>query len=175
MLADLLRKFRGTRRAGVRDVAPGATHPHRVAASLLPARRSECRSASDRRFEADQLLRRRGQAKDVGSTAKLGRRDGRRSLILAPCPFMEADMSRLCLASFPPIPVTVVLALALGGCVEPPPAYSSYAAPQASNAGAPPAMPECREMHLTVMIGNQPQDAVGTACRQPDGTWRIRG
>ena len=84
-------------------------------------------------------------------------------------------MSRPHFANLPPISAAAFLALWLAGCVEPQPAaYYSYATPQASSAAAPPAVPECREMHLSVMIGNEPQDAVGTACRQPDGTWRIR-
>ncbi len=31
----------------------------------------------------------------------------------------------------------------------------------------------CREYRQTVIIGGQEQDAYGTACRQPDGTWEI--
>ena len=31
----------------------------------------------------------------------------------------------------------------------------------------------CREFQQTVTVGNQTQQAYGTACRQPDGTWRI--
>lgn len=31
----------------------------------------------------------------------------------------------------------------------------------------------CREFHQTVSIDGQTEDAYGTACRQPDGTWRI--
>ena len=31
----------------------------------------------------------------------------------------------------------------------------------------------CREYVQTVSVGGQPQQAYGTACRQPDGTWRI--
>jgi surface antigen len=31
----------------------------------------------------------------------------------------------------------------------------------------------CREFHQTVTIGGKTQDAYGTACRQPDGTWHI--
>lgn len=88
-------------------------------------------------------------------------------------------MSRSCLASRPPLAAIAIVAAAVGGCVERPPPYYSYSTmPSAAAAGAPsapPAAPECREMHLQVTIGNQPQDAVGTACRQPDGTWRIRG
>jgi len=31
----------------------------------------------------------------------------------------------------------------------------------------------CREYHQTVWIAGQEQQAYGTACRQPDGTWKI--
>ena len=31
----------------------------------------------------------------------------------------------------------------------------------------------CREYQQTVTVGNQTQDAYGTACRQSDGTWKI--
>lgn len=31
----------------------------------------------------------------------------------------------------------------------------------------------CREFTQTVMIGGRNESATGTACRQPDGTWRI--
>ncbi len=31
----------------------------------------------------------------------------------------------------------------------------------------------CREFQQTVTIGGQPQSAFGTACRQPDGSWKI--
>ena len=31
----------------------------------------------------------------------------------------------------------------------------------------------CREFQQTVTIGGQTQQAYGTACRQPDGTWQI--
>jgi hypothetical protein len=89
---------------------------------------------------------------------------------------MEAAMSRPRLASLPPVAAVAILTLSIGGCVEPPPSYySSYATAPAAVPPAAPAVPECREVHLTVTIGNQPQDAVSTACRQPDGTWRIRG
>ena len=32
----------------------------------------------------------------------------------------------------------------------------------------------CREYRQTVMIGGKEQDAYGTACRQPDGSWLIQ-
>lgn len=44
-----------------------------------------------------------------------------------------------------------------------PPPAAAYAAPQG----------ECREYTSTTTIAGQPQNMVGTACRQPDGTWRI--
>ncbi|MBK8173894.1 MAG: hypothetical protein IPK66_00900 [Rhodospirillales bacterium] len=31
----------------------------------------------------------------------------------------------------------------------------------------------CREYQQTVTIGGQPQKSYGTACRQPDGSWKI--
>ena len=31
----------------------------------------------------------------------------------------------------------------------------------------------CREYLQTVVIGGQQQQAYGTACRQPDGSWKI--
>ena len=31
----------------------------------------------------------------------------------------------------------------------------------------------CREFQQSITVGGQTQDAFGTACRQPDGTWKI--
>ena len=31
----------------------------------------------------------------------------------------------------------------------------------------------CREFHHTIYVGGEPEDAYGTACRQPDGSWKI--
>ncbi|MBL4863976.1 MAG: hypothetical protein JKY63_03645 [Rhodobiaceae bacterium] len=31
----------------------------------------------------------------------------------------------------------------------------------------------CREYQQTVYIGGEPQQAYGTACRQPDGQWQV--
>jgi surface antigen len=31
----------------------------------------------------------------------------------------------------------------------------------------------CREFQQTITVGGQTQDAFGTACRQPDGSWKI--
>ena len=63
----------------------------------------------------------------------------------------------------------------------PPPAPVYYApapdyAPPPAMAYAPPATApqgECREYQSTTTIAGQPESVVGTACRQPDGTWRI--
>jgi len=33
----------------------------------------------------------------------------------------------------------------------------------------------CREFTQTVNVGGEVQEAYGTACRQPDGTWKITG
>jgi surface antigen len=33
--------------------------------------------------------------------------------------------------------------------------------------------PNCREFTVQVMVGGQPQQAVGQACQQPDGSWQI--
>jgi surface antigen len=33
----------------------------------------------------------------------------------------------------------------------------------------------CREFQQTVVIGGKTQQAYGTACRQPDGTWKVIG
>ncbi len=48
-----------------------------------------------------------------------------------------------------------------------PPPAAAYAPPAAAPQG------ECREYESTMTIAGQPQSVVGTACRQPDGTWRI--
>jgi surface antigen len=32
----------------------------------------------------------------------------------------------------------------------------------------------CREYQQTVTIGDEPETAYGTACRMPDGTWKIK-
>ena len=32
----------------------------------------------------------------------------------------------------------------------------------------------CRQYNQTIVIGGEPQQAYGTACRQPDGTWQIQ-
>ena len=51
-----------------------------------------------------------------------------------------------------------------------PPAY--YAPPQVASPALTPAA-ECREYSTTETIAGAQQQVFGTACRQPDGTWRI--
>lgn len=46
------------------------------------------------------------------------------------------------------------------GSVTPGPAYSNYGS-------------ECRQYSHTVYIGGRPETVYGTACRQPDGSWRV--
>ncbi len=31
----------------------------------------------------------------------------------------------------------------------------------------------CREFHQTIVVGGKTEEAYGTACRQPDGSWKI--
>ncbi|HXQ49893.1 MAG TPA: hypothetical protein VN802_02260 [Stellaceae bacterium] len=42
------------------------------------------------------------------------------------------------------------------------------AAPQASAASQ-----TCREFQQTITVGGQPQEAHGTTCQQPDGSWKV--
>lgn len=62
---------------------------------------------------------------------------------------------------YPPAPVYYAPAP-----TYPPPA-AAYAPP------LPAPQSECREYQSTTTIAGQPQNMVGTACRQPDGSWRI--
>ncbi len=66
--------------------------------------------------------------------------------------------------AYPPPPAPVYYAPAPS--YAPPPA-TAYAPPAAAPQG------DCREYQSTTTIAGQPQNVVGTACRQPDGTWRI--
>jgi len=52
----------------------------------------------------------------------------------------------------------------------PPPVY--YAPAPAPAAAVAPAA-ECRDFSTTNVIDGRPQEVHGTACRQPDGSWRI--
>jgi hypothetical protein len=59
----------------------------------------------------------------------------------------------------------------------PPVVYAPVAAaPVAAPVAAPPpayANADCHQYSTTQNIGGTPQQVVGTACRQPDGSWRI--
>jgi hypothetical protein len=56
----------------------------------------------------------------------------------------------------------------------PPPAvYAPPPPPAAVSAPAPTAGQYCREYQSTTVIDGRPQPMYGTACLQPDGTWRI--
>jgi surface antigen len=81
--------------------------------------------------------------------------------------------------------IIVILGLAMvAGCVAGPDTVGRYD-PQLYNAEGQvvaavppppppaPAEPPCREVARDVTIGGQMQHAIGTACRQPDGTWRF--
>jgi hypothetical protein len=67
--------------------------------------------------------------------------------------------------AYPPPPAVVYPAPPPVAYPAPPAAYST--APQGA---APPA---CREYQNSVTIGGQRRDSFGTACLQPDGSWRI--
>ncbi len=59
----------------------------------------------------------------------------------------------------------------------PPAAYATQPPPLQATPASPPYTDSsgryCREYQSTVMVGGQPQQSYGTACRQPDGTWRV--
>jgi hypothetical protein len=71
---------------------------------------------------------------------------------------------------YPPAPVYYV----------PPPPPPVYYAPAPAAAVVPPApapaaatAADCRPYNSTTVIDGTPQQVTGTACRQPDGSWRI--
>ncbi len=58
----------------------------------------------------------------------------------------------------------------------PPPVYYTPAPVPAPAAYAPApaaATQNCRQYQTTIQVNGQPQQSYGTACQQPDGTWRI--
>jgi surface antigen len=52
-------------------------------------------------------------------------------------------------------------------------AYGNVVAAVPPPQPAPATGPECREVERTIIIGGQAERGYGTACRQPDGTWRF--
>jgi hypothetical protein len=64
----------------------------------------------------------------------------------------------------------------LAGCVsQAPPSGTDPAPGQTQTAqGAPQGgLQNCRDFTVPVTVGGQKQQAVGQACRQPDGSWRV--
>jgi hypothetical protein len=62
--------------------------------------------------------------------------------------------------------------LACGGCVV----HEVPVAPPVSQAAPPapaPTAQNCREFQKTVIVGGKQQQAYGTTCQQPDGSWQI--
>ncbi len=58
----------------------------------------------------------------------------------------------------------------------PAPAYGTLQpipTPSSQSSDAPAAGQTCREYQTTVTVDGQTQPSYGTACLQPDGTWRI--
>jgi hypothetical protein len=74
---------------------------------------------------------------------------------------------------YAPVAVAGIVALGVAGCAEQPgPVAVPPVAPLVSTV-APIGGEECREYQGTAQIGESQQPIYGTACRQPDGTWRI--
>lgn len=59
--------------------------------------------------------------------------------------------------------------------------YSTWENPDTGHAGSftptrtyqRPTGQYCREYQQTIRVGGEVQESYGTACREPDGTWRI--
>lgn len=62
-----------------------------------------------------------------------------------------------------------LVALACGGCVYTPPPTPILAPASAQSETQ---QQNCREFQKTVTIGGKPQQAYGTMCQQPDGSWK---
>jgi surface antigen len=56
----------------------------------------------------------------------------------------------------------------------PAPGVYGSSAPMTPTYRTAPAASECREFTQNVMIGSHVEQAYGTACRQPDGSWRLQ-
>jgi hypothetical protein len=74
-------------------------------------------------------------------------------------------------------PLALFAAAGLAGCVGYVPARPVAAVPVATAAPIQqqPVDAGCREFRQTAVVGGQAQEMIGTACPQPDGTWRIIG
>jgi len=64
----------------------------------------------------------------------------------------------------PPPPPVVYVPVPRGPAIAAQPASPVYQTPQGQY---------CREYQGTLNIGGQPQPSYGTACLQPDGTWKL--
>ncbi len=53
------------------------------------------------------------------------------------------------------------------------PDTGNYGTMTATRGGYAPDGAYCREFQQTVTVGNRTQEAYGTACRQPDGSWKM--
>jgi hypothetical protein len=69
--------------------------------------------------------------------------------------------------------LTFLVVLLCSACVvqPPPPRYAPVAVAQP--ASPQPAQQTCREFDTSIMIDGQEQQAHGTACLQPDGSWKV--
>ena len=67
------------------------------------------------------------------------------------------------------------LTIALSGCVVAPPPTPVITAPATAPVAtsSAPQTQHCREFQKTVTIGGRSQEAYGTSCLQPDGSWKI--
>lgn len=66
-------------------------------------------------------------------------------------------------------PVVMVAPPAAGYVAQPAPVQAIPVSPPFSDTAGH----YCREYQTTVMVGGKPQQSYGTACQQPDGTWRL--
>jgi surface antigen len=69
--------------------------------------------------------------------------------------------------------LSFAVVLLCAGCAEEPDPIFDSALPSQMQVAQVEPQPNCREYTGTVTIAGKPQQAFGTACRQPDGTWRI--
>ena len=66
--------------------------------------------------------------------------------------------------------------LVLAGCAvraTPSAAYPAPAQTQTAQGAPQSGAQNCREFTAQVTVGGQPQQAVGQACQQPDGSWQV--
>lgn len=76
----------------------------------------------------------------------------------------------------PPPPAVVVVEPAPPPVVVVQPAPAAVvAAPAPVVSAAPATQPYCREYQTQTVVGGQVQPSYGTACQQPDGSWKIVG